>query len=545
MKTRLLFILLIICSLSTRFFAHDASNDIHHFARTWVLKNSEKPIMGYFSYCKGNFVFIETKNHRIQRLDINQLTDKDKQFVKSKQLFINKLNNKKIHHQHSKLVYPESANSNWSAFLLIFGITLFSIALLILPKFQFKYSLFFTLPLIVFSMVSWNNQKDVHEKSITDPQFLDDAFTPFKPAINTLWDDQYFYVESKGIPLTHEMMVGISSHGWQQQVPIPQCYIGTNAWQIPLNPVLSSSPIPVDSIHFTRGAIAIAINGVPIFNPHTNTGVDSYLDGQLDNYGGHCGRADDYHYHIAPLHLYNYTSATKPIAFGLDGFAVYGATEPSGGTMQTLDENHGHLGSNGVYHYHGTTEAPYMIGRMAGQVTEDTTHQLIPQPKANPIRPSLTPLNGALITACIPNQTNNGYKLIYTINGQTDSIIYNWTSNGVYTYNFYTSGNGVPNTQTYNDFIQCEIVAATNSINKKAQQISIYPNPATDYINLSLNELQASEIIGITLCNAQGKIVLQSDKWINKIPTSNLKKGIYILKIDLKESTVNKQVIIN
>ena len=118
-------------------------------------------------------------------------------------------------------------------------------------------------------------------------------------------------MESHGIPTTHEMMVGISNHGWQQQVPIPQCYIGANSWPIPLNPQFAVNPIPIDSIHFTRGAIAIAVNGVPIFNYHTNTGVDSYLDGQLDAYGGHCNTAFTYEYSKKSLHkwvhfTYNY-----------------------------------------------------------------------------------------------------------------------------------------------------------------------------------------------------------------------------------------------
>ena len=85
----------------------------------------------------------------------------------------------------------------------------------------------------------------------TDPNVIDEAFKPFKPKINTFWDQNYFYVESNGIP-DHTMMKGITS--WQQQVPIPQCYVGTNSWQIPLNPEPSSNPIPVDSQHFLRGA---------------------------------------------------------------------------------------------------------------------------------------------------------------------------------------------------------------------------------------------------------------------------------------------------
>ena len=61
--------------------------------------------------------------------------------------------------------------------------------------------------------------------------------------------------------------------------------------------------------------------------------------------------------------------------------------------MTTLDANHGHYLS-GVYHYHGTAAAPYMIGNMVGQVTEDANLQIIPQAQAKPIRTAGTPLSG-------------------------------------------------------------------------------------------------------------------------------------------------------
>jgi hypothetical protein len=40
------------------------------------------------------------------------------------------------------------------------------------------------------------------------------------------------------------------------------------------------------------------------------------------NRGGHSGKADDYHYHIAPLHLQALIGADKPIAYALDGYAI-------------------------------------------------------------------------------------------------------------------------------------------------------------------------------------------------------------------------------
>src|SRR5213078_3535080 len=112
-------------------------------------------------------------------------------------------------------------------------------------------------------------------------------------------DDGFFYIESNAFP-KRAMMVGITA--WQQQVPLPQPYTGKNAWRIPLKPVVADKPIYAKKALY-RGAIALAVDGVPIFNALNNRGEDAFLAGELDEWGGHCGRADDYHYHVAPLHL--------------------------------------------------------------------------------------------------------------------------------------------------------------------------------------------------------------------------------------------------
>ncbi|CAN0605454.1 unnamed protein product, partial [Ectocarpus sp. 12 AP-2014] len=131
-----------------------------------------------------------------------------------------------------------------------------------------------------------------------DVATLQEHFGHFS-GVSTSADDTYFYVSSSGLP-EHDMMEGITN--WQQQVPIPQEYNGTNSWAFPIQPILAETPLSSEE-HFLRGAIAIAINGIPIFNPLNNRGEDALSIGELDNWGGHCGRADDYHYHVPPTHL--------------------------------------------------------------------------------------------------------------------------------------------------------------------------------------------------------------------------------------------------
>ena len=272
------------------------------------------------------------------------------------------------------------------------------------------------------------------------------TFSHFPSLVQTKFDNDWYYVASNGLP-DHSMMIGIKR--WQQQVPIPQRYFESNAWMLPLYPSLSEKPLPTAS-NFMRGAIAIAANGVPIFNALNNRGEDAFVIGELDHWGGHCGRADDYHYHTAPLHLAAKTGL-DPIAIALDGFAVYASLEPDGTSMQPLDNCHGHLLSSQPYHYHGTTNYPYMITALRGKVAIDDEkvapeNQIFPQPRANPIRPAEKQLPGATIVDFV---TNDLYEstLIYKIAGQESSIKYKPSGSG---YEFiFSNKEGVDKKEFY------------------------------------------------------------------------------------------------
>ena len=109
------------------------------------------------------------------------------------------------------------------------------------------------------------------------------GFAEFAATVTTTLTDGFWMIDSDGMP-EHQMMTGITS--WQQQVPVPQPYTGDNAWPIPSQPQL----------------------------------------------------ADDCQYHVAPLHLSERVGASSPIAYTLDGYAMYGTTEPDGSHVTTLDD---------------------------------------------------------------------------------------------------------------------------------------------------------------------------------------------------------------
>ncbi len=525
----------ILVLLSVSIYAHTINYD-SQVLRHWSIVKEHRFVDGSFSMLKNGVVFIEDADNKLVSFPIVTLSQADQHYVLQKQALVKQINTLSSRNEASNIGGFYLKLCGMVLLLILAGIGLFRFV--DRCKFRYVAPVFFMGVLLTFYSFT---RKAL---TTTDPEFINAAFVPFVPNVATSWDNTYFYVDSKGIP-DHTMMVGISNHGWQQQVPIPQCYIGNNHWSIPLNPVVANAPIAIDNIHFTRGAIAIAANGVPIFNYHTNTGVDSYLDGQLDNYGGHCGRGDDYHYHIAPLHLYTLgqTTTNLPCAFALDGYAVYGSVEPDGSAMVPLDTNHGHYGSDGVYHYHGTASAPYMIGNFVGQVTEDATYQLIPQAAAHPVRTeNWTPLSGSLITSCVANANNNGYNLAYTLNGVPGyGTNFSWSGTN-YSFNYVTPS--ATTTQNYNGFNQCT-VPLSNSQFAKNTDIVLHPNPTKDYVHIQLGkDLNANDIKSVVIYTLKGSIVLKYEGFKTDIDLKSLASGTYIVSLQIGLKHIDKKIIV-
>jgi hypothetical protein len=273
-------------------------------------------------------------------------------------------------------------------------------------------------------------------------------YDAFAPSVTTRRDERWLYVESQGWP-AHPMMAGILT--WQQQVPLPQPYSGDNAWRIPLQPKLADKPIRGKTA-LLRGAIALAANGVPIFNALNNRGEDAYKIGELDRWGGHCGRSDDYHYHVAPLHLLEKLGADSPLGHALDGFPLYGLFDPKqpktcplGGTA-ALDEINGHLGKGGEYHYHSSLEYPYINGGVRGVVVVEGD-QIDPQPRAAGVRPALQALRGAAITKH-ESRGEQSWSLSYTLNGGTHRVDYQKLRDGRWQFDF-VAADGTKTSETY------------------------------------------------------------------------------------------------
>lgn len=527
---------LFIAATATTLQGHDAH---YQDTKPRIWETSSGTVIGSFYLVKNDNVLIEEPSGNIRRLSIASLSPKDKDFIAQKQAWIEKINQMyKIsakpnegHSFNSAATTADAKNPSTNrseAMIITFVLLALAFLIRFTPKLQplrFAVPALATVILLTASSFTFRSMKWMGLS--TRISFLDSAFSYYKPSISTRSDNNYYYVESLGLP-DHEMMIGITA--WQQQVPIPQCYVGTNAWSIPMNPTIAATPVPVNQNHFLRGAIALAVNGIPIFNPYTNTGVDAFLDGQLDQYGGHSGRADDYHYHIAPSVLYNKIPKTSPVAIALDGFAIYGNLEPDGSAQKSLDANHGHYGSDGIYHYHSSAAAPYMIGNMVGTVTEDATMQIIPQAAAKGVRPALTPLKGATITHCHPYPNGNGFKLTYTLNADKDTVDYSWTNNGDYTYKFITPAGTTTN--NYKGQALCKVTVGNKRLPTSGSWVYV---DEQHQLNIFLQG-NASSYTAATIYNTRGQIMqnLTLTNSYSNIACNQWPAGTYFLVIQRK-----------
>jgi hypothetical protein len=117
------------------------------------------------------------------------------------------------------------------------------------------------------------------------------------------------------------------------------------------------------------GPIGISRNGVVFFNQYA--GPNQPLTNEInsfDQYLGHPQQSGQYHYHIEPKFLTETFGDDAFLGLLSDGFPVYGPVE-NGRTISNadLDKYHGHTSvttdfPDGIYHYHITSEDPYLNG---------------------------------------------------------------------------------------------------------------------------------------------------------------------------------------
>ncbi len=147
---------------------------------------------------------------------------------------------------------------------------------------------------------------------------------------------------------------------------------------VPSMPTLNAVPYCVP-----RGAVGIALNGVPIYAAQNDYGEDAVAYELLDVCGGRPGENGLYHYYAESSCLFDRVYEGAPstlLGYALDGFGIFAQNESANDVENSdLDACHGHehiIPWNGemmtLYHYHMTDEFPYSVGCFMGEPTSLT-----------------------------------------------------------------------------------------------------------------------------------------------------------------------------
>lgn len=229
--------------------------------------------------------------------------------------------------------------------------------------------------LVVIAVIGAHCSNDSVVTSTTNTTDVPDVYKKLYWASEMYVEGDYVVIKSNGLT-DHKSPYYLGTQ-WQSTKyesyngPNPNFQLNPNriaqqnlTFRIPLNPTEDPNHKATPG-----GPIGISLNGIPFFNQYAAGGQPLGPEmNSFEQYNGHPQQSGQYHYHVEPLYLTSTKGDSALLGFLLDGFPVYGPEE--NGTAVTnadLDDYHGHFGAkedfpNGIYHYHFTSEVPYLNG---------------------------------------------------------------------------------------------------------------------------------------------------------------------------------------
>ncbi|MBL4587027.1 MAG: T9SS type A sorting domain-containing protein [Flavobacteriales bacterium] len=140
-------------------------------------------------------------------------------------------------------------------------------------------------------------------------------------------------------------------------------------------------------------------------------------------------------------------------------------------------------------------------------------------------------------TASNPANPNSPPQWVYVGESTTEEMMLVFFS---FTLYFPGDENIVIDGSTGHDSHACQSLVSTTEL--APSDIQIFPNPVSDRIYFNLS---GSTIRNISLTNALSQTVISLNPNKRSIDVSNLSEGVYFLRIDDENGTLNKKVIIN
>lgn len=181
----------------------------------------------------------------------------------------------------------------------------------------------------------------------------------WKSNVTAMPQGDYIIVKSDGLP---DHPTGTFPNQYNPNSIQKQNY----EFKIPINPKIAAQTTTLP-----MGPIGIMLNGVVFFNPYNADGQDAVKNEVFDDCKGHPDMRGLYHYHqLSPCIVHDTPGEHSPmIGYAFDGFPIYGLQGEGGVTPTNLDSCNGHYDKIRGYHYHATTQFPYLIGCYKGTAT--------------------------------------------------------------------------------------------------------------------------------------------------------------------------------
>lgn len=117
-------------------------------------------------------------------------------------------------------------------------------------------------------------------------------------------------------------------------------------------------------------------------------------------------------------------------------------------------------------------------------------------------------------------------------------------SSGVYTITVSHKGTTLSGGSQAYSLIVSGVTDELNVNDNEFNKVAIYPNPATDVINIDMGSLGQPTKGSVVMYDLQGRIVRQFDSVVSAVNVSSLNAGMYILNINYDGYTEVKKVIV-
>lgn len=261
----------------------------------------------------------------------------------------------------------------------------------------------------------------------------------FNKSVTVTCNEAYAYVASSTYP-EHEVMTGIT--GTNEQIPVPAIIYAAP---------IKLAPKKADTVTTIDAAVGVAVNGVPIYDYSSQGELDvstydakhdTLVLGQLDICGGHSGRGDDYHYHVAPTCMIDAMKNKGDdaiIGWGYDGYPLYGDKNPDGTEIATgaLDPCNGQADDQFGYRYQTSATPPYIIQCLVGEVDTSKLPRVLPlSGDTQKIRADLRPPQGGVENLKHTASEDGSRTMTYSYQGEEYFTTYSPSSEGENCYDF-------------------------------------------------------------------------------------------------------------